>query len=819
MFNDVRLYRLLAGLFVGVFAAAALSMSLPRDGALSPVWLATGFSLAALLAAPLSAWPLILITYAAAQVCAEVYCHVNFLKGLCLSLSNLVEGLSAAAIIRGNLRRTPDFSVARDLIVLTCAAAAAALISAMLSATALFFLTGSNFASNVRYWALAHTLGLLTITPCLWIVSRWRQYLDGGPLTWRRIGSSILLLAVTIGVFAQSQFPVLFLIPPALLLISLDLGVFGAAAGVLAVQVIALASLFTRTGPIFLIHGEAWARPAIMQVFLFIALISSLPLAVLQVRRRQAMAALALSEARYRRLADNASDVVTEADLQGRFTYISPAVATVTGFSEGEVVGQRATDLVHPDDRDRVKREIAIALRSAAPKPIEHRHICKDGRVIWMECRPTLAHDPATGAPVAVTDVLRDITERKHLESQLRHARTEAEMATAVKSEFLANMSHELRTPLTAILGFSKLLGERANLDPEGARYLQRVSDGSKALLTTVNDILDFSKLEAGQVVIAPYPVNLESVIKSAVELLSPQAQAKGLTVDVHLETLPDRALADDTRIHQILLNFMSNAMKFTSQGSVTVEARYNLDDERLCCQVTDTGPGIPADRLDRLFKRFSQVDASTTRAYGGTGLGLAICKGLAEAMGGSVGASSVLGEGSRFWFEIPCAIATETVAPPASAPPFEEIDRLQGLRVLVADDNAINRELVKIILTQFGAEVAEAVGGVEAIRSAQDARYDVILMDMRMPDMDGATAAQSIRGGDGENAQTPILAFTADADDSSPMSEPGSPFNGRVAKPLIAADLIAAVVNIAAAESGDPDLPVQALALSDFQV
>jgi CheY-like chemotaxis protein len=313
--------------------------------------------------------------------------------------------------------------------------------------------------------------------------------------------------------------------------------------------------------------------------------------------------------------------------------------------------------------------------------------------------------------------------------------------------------------------------------------------------------------------------VNLESVIKSAVELLSPQAQAKGLTVDVHLETLPDRALADDTRIHQILLNFMSNAMKFTSQGSVTVEARYNLDDERLCCQVTDTGPGIPADRLDRLFKRFSQVDASTTRAYGGTGLGLAICKGLAEAMGGSVGASSVLGEGSRFWFEIPCAIATETVAPPASAPPFEEIDRLQGLRVLVADDNAINRELVKIILTQFGAEVAEAVGGVEAIRSAQDARYDVILMDMRMPDMDGATAAQSIRGGDGENAQTPILAFTADADDSSPMSEPGSPFNGRVAKPLIAADLIAAVVNIAAAESGDPDLPVQALALSDFQV
>jgi signal transduction histidine kinase len=123
-------------------------------------------------------------------------------------------------------------------------------------------------------------------------------------------------------------------------------------------------------------------------------------------------------------------------------------------------------------------------------------------------------------------------------------------------------------------------------------------------------------------VVIAPYPVNLESVIKSAVELLSPQAQAKGLTVDVHLETLPDRALADDTRIHQILLNFMSNAMKFTSQGSVTVEARYNLDDERLCCQVTDTGPGIPADRLDRLFKRFSQVDASTTRAYGGTGLG-----------------------------------------------------------------------------------------------------------------------------------------------------------------------------------------------------
>ncbi len=819
MFNEIRLNRLLPGLFVGVFAAAALSMALPRDGALSPVWLATGFSLAALLAAPLSAWPLILITCAAAQFCAEFYSHVNFLKGLCLTFCNLVEALSAAAIIRGYLRRAPDFSVTRDLVVLTCAAAGAALVSAVLSSTALFLLTGSNFESNVRYWTLAHTLGLLTITPCLSIIFRWRQYLDGGPITWRRVGSSILLLAVTIGVFAQSQFPVLFLIPPALLLISLDLGVFGAAAGVLAVQVIALASLFTRTGPMLLIHSDAWARPAIMQVFLFVALISSLPLAVAQVRRRQAMAALALSEARYRRLADNASDIVTEADLRGRFTYVSPAVATVTGFSESEFVGQRAIDLVHPDDRDRVKQEIAVALTSAAPKPIEHRHICKDGRVIWMECRPTLAHDPATGAPVAVTDVLRDITERKHLESQLRHARTEAEMATAVKSEFLANMSHELRTPLTAILGFSKLLGERADLDAEGALYLQRVSDGSKALLTTVNDILDFSKLEAGQVVIAPHPVHLESVIQSAVDLLAPQAQAKGLTVDVRLETLPDRAMADDTRIRQILLNFMSNAMKFTSKGSVTIEASYNLDEGRLWCQVTDTGPGIPADRLDRLFKRFSQVDASTTRAHGGTGLGLAICKGLAEAMGGSVGASSVAGVGSRFWFEIPCAIVTETAAPLTSAPPFEDIGRLQGLRVLVADDNTINRELVKIILTQFGAEVAEAVGGVDAVRSAKDARYDVILMDMRMPDMDGAAAAQSIRGGDGENGRTPIIAFTADVDDSGVMSEPGSPFDGLVAKPLIAADLIATVVKIAAAGAAYPDLPVSASALGQLQV
>jgi len=511
-----------------------------------------------------------------------------------------------------------------------------------------------------------------------------------------------------------------------------------------------------------------------------------------QVRTLQAVER---SEARYRLLTENANDVVTQMDGEGRLTYVSPACTKMMGYPSGELLGRSALAFIHPDDRDAVTLAYQRAARGEADLRFECRVVRKDGQIGWVESRPTVVTDPVTRQRIGITDVIRDVSDRKVLEDDLRSARAEAEAAAAVKAEFLANMSHELRTPLTSIMGFSKLIAEQDGLGDETRRYVQRVADGSQALLTTVNDILDFSKLEAGQVQIERRPVDPARVIEGALELLAPQADAKGLYRRLDCEGLPALLLADDTRIRQVLLNFIGNAIKFTARGGVTVKARYDDAKATLRCEVVDTGPGVAADRLDRLFKRFSQVDASTTRSHGGTGLGLAICKGLAEAMGGEVGVESTLGRGSTFWIEIACdradRVGTDGAAARESAGGSASSEGFEGLRILVADDNAFNRELVRILLESSHVVFSEAASGEAAIAMAEAAPFDLILMDVRMPDIDGPAAAQTIRAGGGPNSNVPIIAFTADASDRALPAEWAAIFDDQLPKPVVPAALL----------------------------
>jgi len=509
----------------------------------------------------------------------------------------------------------------------------------------------------------------------------------------------------------------------------------------------------------------------------------------------RALNVVAQSESRYRLLTENANDVVTQMDGEGRLTYVSPASTKMMGYTSGELVGRSALALIHADDRAAVTVAYQRAARGEGDLRFECRVVRKDGGVAWVESRPTVVNDLATGERIGITDVIRDISDRKVLEDDLRSARAEAEAAAAVKGEFLANMSHELRTPLTSIMGFSKLIAEQPDLGEQTRRYVQRVEDGSKALLTTVNDILDFSKLEAGQVQIDLRPVDPSKVVEGALGLLAPQADAKGLYRRLDCEGLPHQILADDTRIRQVLLNFIGNALKFTTEGGVTVKARYDDATSRLRCEVIDTGPGVAVDRLDRLFKRFSQVDASTTRSHGGTGLGLAICKGLAEAMGGEVGVESKLGAGSTFWIEIACERVVD--ARPAHSETRSHVggsassDGFEGLRILVADDNAFNRELVRILLEPSRVVFSEAASGEAAIDLAQSTPFDLILMDVRMPDIDGPAAALAIREGGGPNSDVPIIAFTADASDRALPAEWTAIFDDQLPKPVVPAALL----------------------------
>jgi PAS domain S-box-containing protein len=518
--------------------------------------------------------------------------------------------------------------------------------------------------------------------------------------------------------------------------------------------------------------------------------------------RRAADEALAESERRYRLLTDNATDMIACYDAKAVFTFIAPAVIGVMGYTPEEMVGSRTTSFMHPDDVRPVLHAFQTFFAAgpgAEPIRFEYRAFRKDGSMIWLEAHPKAIYDP-DGTFVEFQDVVRDITHRHHLEEELRAARDAAESAAAVKSDFMANMSHEIRTPLTAVIGFSSLISARTDLDPTARGHADRIAGAGRALLALVNDVLDFSKLEAGRVEISPKPVNPAAIAREALDLFSLQAESKGLALVFDPDpALPDCIALDPQAVGQVLLNLLGNAVKFSQGGRVALSLAYEPDAQVLKVRVRDTGPGLSPKQAERLFQRFSQVDASSTRRHGGTGLGLAICKGLVEAMGGQIGVDSVLGQGSTFHFAIP---APRAAALSPAVDGAEDLGVLDGLRLLVVDDNPINRELVRAILSPLGVEVTEAVDGPTGLDAAAGLPFDVILLDIRMPGLDGPQVLARLRAEPGPNQNAPILAFSAEVD-----ADAAAGFDAFVAKPLDPAALIHAIAHWTTFETAEEDL------------
>lgn len=391
----------------------------------------------------------------------------------------------------------------------------------------------------------------------------------------------------------------------------------------------------------------------------------------------------------------------------------------------------------------------------------------------------------------------RHLELREQLEARLREARTSAEEAAAAKSDFLANMTHELRTPLNSIIGFAGLLAKSSGLKSKDRRYVEIIDGSSQSLLALVNDILDFSSLESSAVVLHPGPFSLPKLVERVAASFWLLAQEKGLTLKVERGNAVGAAhFGDEVRIRQVLVNLVNNAIKFTSKGGVTIalSAEEHSDSvQHLRIEVRDTGIGIAPEQLKALFGRFSQADASIHGRFGGTGLGLAISKRLIELMGGTIDVESVEGVGTTLWvtLTLPCIDASAVVGKGAAAagPESQTTER----RLLVVDDVDLNRELVAALLAPHGYKVDQAADGAEAVNAVKSADYDLVLMDVQMPGMDGLTATRAIRAMS-DYAKLPIVAMTAQALPAQIAACHEAGMDDYLAKPITPAALFAAV-------------------------
>jgi len=481
----------------------------------------------------------------------------------------------------------------------------------------------------------------------------------------------------------------------------------------------------------------------------------------------QAERQLEASEARYRLLADNSSDMIFQLDRDLVRRYVSPASLQILGYQAADLIGTRPFDQIRPDDAERVMQTLDALLdgdleRGMIVNRTRHRH----GHWIWVEATLRALRDPSNGDIVGILGALRDITARKATEAELEAAKHAAEDATRIKSEFLAAMSHELRTPLNSIIGFSRLVLESpTQKDRLTERHVRLIHGASTTLLSIVNDVLDVSKLEADRFELNCHSFSCRSLVESTLDLLKGEADAKGLGLRAEIAAdVPEHLVGDDTRLRQVLLNLVANALKFTARGGIVVNVAEQGGDPgiaRLRVGVRDTGIGISEAARPRIFQKFSQVDATIARSYGGTGLGLSICKRLVELMGGAIGFDSKEGEGSEFWFTISLPVATDAENHPVID---DESAATHGLPadILLAEDNPLNQELALSIIGQWGHRIDVVSNGAEAVDAVCRKDYDIVLMDVQMPVMDGVEATTRIRALGDRYATMPIIAMTA---------------------------------------------------------
>ncbi|MBO9502273.1 ATP-binding protein [Brevundimonas sp. A19_0] len=895
---------LLAG---AAWALAYLSIVLTREaGRTAAIWPLNAIFLVLLMRAPRREWPGLLGALFAGNVAANMTVGDPVLPAVLFVVANIVEILVVAFAM--TWRRSVRFLRRSSIVRFASASIVACMISTLIALCLLHQVgTGVPAIKEAAIWFAADLLGLLIHVPILWILLSLPTH---EVLAWQRLALGpelALLILITVLVFAQSRFPLLFLVPPALVLVAIRKGLAGASVGMVVVALISIAFTLADRGPTMLvhggptIHGGPQVRVLVLQVFLAANALMALTVGASAAHRRDLIGRLrgaksrlaerslrerlmiqqaqlaerigqvgywsfrpltgevfwspevyriygvtpetydpvtqdtlapflpehrqrfaeviqrAIAERRgwqldsdlmrpsgeivrvrsvgelrltptgeidalfgvfkdvtadhellerareqealYRLLADNSSDIIARYGRDSVFTYLSPSIATVLGYSPEDLIGKTTFTLLHPDDVEHVLSAWREGLASQQPFSVEYRALHRDGRVVWLEARPTVTRD-ARGEIIDFIDTVRDVSDRREREEALARATAVAESATRAKTEFLANMSHEIRTPLNGVIGFADLLAKE-KLAPPASGYANRIQTSARALLSIVNDILDFSRIEGGMMSVQVRPFDPGQLVAEVVDLVAAAYPDPALTI-----TTPFRRstgalyLGDDDRIRQILLNLVGNAAKFTRRGSVKVT--WSVRKGRLRMVVDDTGPGIPPERLETVFDSFSQADASISRTFGGSGLGLSISRSLAQLMGGDITLRSRVGKGTRVTLDLPAErAAREALKAPAATP------RPRGPapcgRVMVVDDVDTNRELIEIGLGQAGHRVTGFASGEAALAAIEaDPAWDLILMDVHMPGMDGLTATRTLRALPGRAGDIPVVGLSA---------------------------------------------------------
>ena len=536
--------------------------------------------------------------------------------------------------------------------------------------------------------------------------------------------------------------------------------------------------------------------------------------------RKSAEIAMRESEARKRAIFEAAMDCIIFIDQDGRIVEFNPSSERTFGYSRVEVIGQEMTDVFVPaGSRKRFRGNLLGyssegKMGSMLGRRLETPMTRKNGDEFAAELftQPIPLDPGGTGFAVFI----RDITQRKMQEDALRKAVEAAESANKSKGLFLANMSHEIRTPMNAIIGMTEFVLD-TQLTTEQREYLVMVLESSNSLLALLNDILDFSKIEAGKMDLEELPFNLRQWLAESTKSMAFRAKQKDLFIRCVIDpTTPDHLLGDPHRLRQILLNLLSNAIKFTERGGITVKVSPSRLDEGsvlLLFQIRDTGIGIPPEKCKTIFQEFEQADNSTKRRFGGTGLGLSICRRLVDLMQGRIDVKSVANEGSVFYFTARLGLRDNLVSTLEESLPEESAAgttaaAVPSLKILLAEDSPMNQRLASGLLERKGHRVVVAADGKQAVEMFQRESFDLVLMDVQMPEMDGFEATVAIRAAEDRGRHVPIIAMTAHAmkGDRELCLEAG--MDDYLAKPIRASELYKIIAAYAPAGTVDADSP-----------